>query len=132
MGVLFNFVLRCCATQLTRHAQMHDEHLTIVERHKEVLPLALRTGDLGADETVTELFGGLSLDRLLAIDFNGLHLASDDLFFELTANGFYFGQFRHCAAHSHGWERSPLTGGRARRALRPVRHLSLSDLRLHR
>ncbi|CAB4577433.1 unannotated protein [freshwater metagenome] len=111
---------------------MDNKHLTVVERHEEVLPLALRTSDLGANETVNELFGGLSLDRLLPGDFDALHLASDDLFFEFAADGFYFGQFRHRAAHSHGWERSPLTGGRARRALRPVRRLSLSDLRLHR
>ena len=111
---------------------MNDKHLSIVKRHEEVLPFTLRTSDLGADKTGDEVFGTLTFDLLLPGDVNALHLASDDLFFEFAANGFYFGQFRHRAAHSHGWERSPSTGGRARHALRPVRHPSLSDLRLHR
>ncbi|CAB4324372.1 unannotated protein [freshwater metagenome] len=94
--------------QLTRHAKVDDEHRAGVQREQQVLPLALRAGDLRPLEAGHEFSRLLSTDRALAGDHNGLDLLAHDLLLELSADGFNLGKFRHFAAHSAGgrcWRR---------------------------
>ena len=79
------------AQELTAHAEVHDEHVAVVEGRKDVFPLALDAGDLSALEHRREVLApGVPADRahrvLRGTHLDRFHPAADDVLLQIAAH----------------------------------------------
>src|SRR5205807_2343879 len=114
------------AQELPGHAEVHDQHLALVQEQQQILALPVDLRDLPAGEQVGELLApGVAADDAHRVSLRAhVHVPdapADDLLLEVAPDHLYLGQLHptllHLARHLTRPPRSP--GARAPRG-RPV------------